>query len=61
MAIQEGSLQILDQELRGTRKNKLVKVHLDIGYIFPAYNLLKCSTARQNVQMSLELHSHLSG
>ncbi|MEG5063648.1 DevA family ABC transporter ATP-binding protein [Microcoleus sp. B3-A4] len=59
-SIQEGSLKILDQELRGTPKNKLVKVRRDIGYIFQAHNLLKCLTARQNVQMSLELHSHLS-
>jgi len=59
-SIQEGSLKILDQELRGTGKNKLVNVRRDIGYIFQAHNLLKCLTARQNVQMSLELHSHLS-
>ena len=59
-SIQEGSLKILDRELRGTGKNKLVKVRRDIGYIFQAHNLLKCLTARQNVQMSLELHSHLS-
>lgn len=59
-SIQEGSLKILDQELRGTRKNKLVQVRRDIGYIFQAHNLLKCLTARQNVQMSLDLHSHLS-
>ena len=35
-SIQEGSLKILDQELRGTGKNKLVKVRRDIGYIFPS-------------------------
>lgn len=59
-SIQEGSLKILDPELRGTNKNKLVQVRRDIGYIFQAHNLLKCLSARQNVQMSLELHSHLS-
>ncbi|MGL5059855.1 MAG: ATP-binding cassette domain-containing protein, partial [Microcoleus sp.] len=47
-------------ELRGTAKHKLVKIRRDIGYIFQAHNLLKCLTARQNVQMSLELHNHLS-
>ena len=38
----------------------IVKIRRDIGYIFQAHNLLKCLSARQNVQMSLELHSHLS-
>ncbi len=57
---QEGSLQVLGQELRGASTNKLVKVRRDIGYIFQAHNLLKCLTARQNVQMSMELHSQYS-
>ncbi|MGC1395575.1 MAG: ATP-binding cassette domain-containing protein, partial [Coleofasciculaceae cyanobacterium] len=53
---QSGSLQVLGRELRGASTNKLVKVRRDIGYIFQAHNLLKCLTARQNVQMSMELH-----
>jgi putative ABC transport system ATP-binding protein len=57
---QEGSLQVLGQELRGASTNKLVKVRRDIGYIFQAHNLLKCLTARQNVQMSIELHPQYS-
>lgn len=57
---QEGSLQVLGQELRGASTNKLVKVRRDIGYIFQAHNLLKCLTARQNVQMSMELHPQYS-
>ncbi len=59
-SVQEGSLKILDRELSGAGKNKLVEVRRDIGYIFQAHNLLKCLTARQNVQMSLDLHSNLS-
>ncbi len=57
---QEGSLQILGQELAGASKNKLVEVRRNIGYIFQAHNLLKCLTACQNVQMSLELHPEFS-
>lgn len=57
---QEGSLKVLGQELRGASTNKLVEVRRDIGYIFQAHNLLKCLTARQNVQMSMELHPQYS-
>ena len=57
---QEGSLKVLGQELMGATKNQLVEVRRNIGYIFQAHNLLKCLTARQNVQMSLELHPEVS-
>lgn len=57
---QEGSLKVFGQELCGARKSKLVEVRRDIGYIFQAHNLLKCLTAMQNVQMSLELHDDIS-
>lgn len=57
---QEGSLKVLGQELRGGGKNQLVKVRRNIGYIFQAHNLLKCLTAVQNVQMSIELHQGIS-
>jgi putative ABC transport system ATP-binding protein len=53
---QSGSLKILNTELRDASKDKQVLVRRDIGYIFQAHNLLKFLTARQNVQMSLELH-----
>lgn len=55
-SVQEGSLQVLGQELSGARIGQLVKVRRRIGYIFQAHNLLRFLTARQNVQMSLELH-----
>ncbi|MBD1838602.1 DevA family ABC transporter ATP-binding protein [Coleofasciculus sp. FACHB-64] len=53
---QEGSLKVLGQELIGASKSQMVQVRRHIGYIFQAHNLLKCLTARQNVQMSVELH-----
>ncbi len=57
---QSGSLRVLGQELVDTNRRKMVKIRRQIGYIFQAHNLLECLTARQNVQMSIELHNHLS-
>jgi putative ABC transport system ATP-binding protein len=57
---QEGSLQVLDTELSGADEKKMVLIRRNIGYIFQAHNLLKSLTARQNVMMSLELHSGFS-
>lgn len=57
---QDGSLKVIAQELCGARQNQLIKTRRQIGYIFQSYNLLDSLTARQNVEMSLELHEHLS-
>jgi putative ABC transport system ATP-binding protein len=53
---QEGSLKILDHELRDASKQELTKLRCNIGYIFQAHNLLTFLTAKQNVRMALELH-----
>ena len=53
---QTGSLKVFGEELVGAKKNKLVQTRRNIGYIFQAHNLLASLTAKQNVQMSLELH-----
>jgi putative ABC transport system ATP-binding protein len=53
---QEGSLKILDYELRDASKQELTKLRCNIGYIFQAHNLLSFLTAKQNVRMALELH-----
>jgi putative ABC transport system ATP-binding protein len=53
---QEGSLKILEQEIRGASKQQLTKLRQNIGYIFQAHNLMSFLTAKQNVKMSLELH-----
>jgi putative ABC transport system ATP-binding protein len=57
---QSGMLKVFGQELVGTQKKQLVQVRRHIGYIFQAHNLLECLTARQNVQMSIELHTRYS-
>ncbi len=54
------SLKVAGHELSGASQKELVEIRRYVGYIFQAHNLLKCLTARQNVQMSLELHSHFS-
>lgn len=54
---QEGSMRVLDQELRDAPNALLTELRRNIGYIFQAHNLLNALTARQNVQMALELHA----
>jgi putative ABC transport system ATP-binding protein len=52
----EGSLRILDREMRGASQKQLREVRCNIGYIFQAHNLMTFLTAKENVRMSLELH-----
>ncbi len=59
-SVQEGSLKNLGKELHGANEEQLVQTRRHIGYIFQAHNLLPFLTARQNVQMSIELHNHIS-
>ncbi|MEA5565389.1 MULTISPECIES: DevA family ABC transporter ATP-binding protein [unclassified Anabaena] len=59
-SVQEGSLKILGQEMNGANEEKMVQTRRHIGYIFQAHNLLPFMTARQNVQMSIELHENIS-
>ncbi|MBW4443102.1 MAG: DevA family ABC transporter ATP-binding protein [Plectolyngbya sp. WJT66-NPBG17] len=54
---QEGSLTILDRQIRGATKQQLAQLRKNIGYIFQAHNLMTFLTAKQNVRMSLELHA----
>ena len=56
---QSGSLQVFGSELVGAKKNRLVQTRKNIGYIFQSHNLLASLTAKQNVQMSLELHKEI--
>ncbi|MFB2771371.1 DevA family ABC transporter ATP-binding protein [Pelatocladus sp. BLCC-F211] len=56
---QEGSLRILNQEMRGASKKQLTQIRCQIGYIFQAHNLMTFLTAKQNVRMSLELHEEM--
>jgi putative ABC transport system ATP-binding protein len=55
---QTGSLKVFGQELVEAKKTQLIKIRRHVGYIFQAHNLLESLTARQNVQMAVELHNH---
>jgi putative ABC transport system ATP-binding protein len=59
-SVQEGSLKFLGQELYRASQAKLVSLRRNIGYIFQAHNLLEFLTARQNVQMAVELNRYIS-
>ena len=53
--VQEGSLKILGQELRGMSPTAVNEVRKKIGFIFQAHNLFGSLTAYQNVKMATEL------
>ena len=55
-----GSLKVFGNDLIKANNNLLIKTRRNIGYIFQAHNLLNSLTARQNVQMSMELHPEFS-
>lgn len=57
---QEGSLRVLGQQLCHSTTRQQIQIRRQIGYIFQAHNLLHALTARQNVQMALELQPHLA-
>ena len=57
---QEGSLQVLGEELCGADSESLTLARRDHGYIFQAHNLHGSLTALQNVKMGLEVHGKLS-
>jgi putative ABC transport system ATP-binding protein len=59
-SVQNGSLKLLNQELKGASNQQLVKIRRNIGYIFQSHNLLGFLTARQNVQMALEASGNYS-
>jgi len=50
---QEGSVQVLGQELRQARAATLEKVRQKIGFIFQQHNLLGALSALQNVELGL--------
>lgn len=55
-----GSLKVFGKELVKADNNLLIQTRRNIGYIFQSHNLLKSLTARQNVQMSMDLHPEFS-
>lgn len=54
-SVQEGSVFALGRELGQLSARELVEVRRGIGFIFQAHNLFDSLTARENVNMALEL------
>ncbi|BAZ13905.1 glycolipid ABC transporter ATP-binding protein [Calothrix sp. NIES-4071] len=59
-SVQQGSLKIFGQEQHNASEEQMISLRRQIGYIFQSYNLLRFMTARQNVQMSVELKENIS-
>ena len=53
--VQEGSVQVLGQQLAGAGRGERQVLRRSIGMIFQGHNLLRCLTAEQNVQMGSDL------
>ncbi|HEX4130700.1 MAG TPA: ATP-binding cassette domain-containing protein [Pirellulales bacterium] len=53
--VQQGSLQVLGNEMHGLTSKELMRARRNIGFIFQAHNLFASLTAQENVRMSLEL------
>ena len=53
--VQEGSLQVLGNELLAASAQRLIRTRRNLGFIFQAHNLFGSLTALQNVRMALEL------
>ncbi|GIW80350.1 MAG: ABC transporter ATP-binding protein [Gemmatales bacterium] len=55
--VQEGSVEVLGEQLYGLNNRQLVEIRRRIGFIFQAHNLFESLTALQTVRMALELGS----
>jgi putative ABC transport system ATP-binding protein len=58
--VESGELTVLGHELHAPDPDVLVRVRRHIGFIFQLHNLLDFLTARQNVQMALQLDGRLT-
>ncbi len=54
-SLQQGSLNVLGQELLDVEKSTVGELRKQIGFIFQAHNLFESLTAFQNVKMATEL------
>jgi putative ABC transport system ATP-binding protein len=56
--VQEGTVNLLGQELNGASEAQLVSLRRRLGFIFQAHNLHESLTAAQNVLMGLQVHGN---
>ena len=54
--VRSGELMVLSHPLHLASRSELVLVRRNIGFIFQQHNLLPFLTARQNVEMTFQLH-----
>jgi len=54
-SVEEGSIQVLSQELKGASEEVLMQTRRRIGFIFQSHNLVSSLTVLQNVQILLQL------
>ncbi|MFN7024862.1 MAG: ATP-binding cassette domain-containing protein [Pseudorhizobium sp.] len=54
--VQDGSIRLLGQELRGASQANKLMLRRRLGFIFQAHNLHESLTARQNTLMGLQVH-----
>lgn len=54
-SVEEGSIQVLGQELKGASEEVLMQTRRRIGFIFQSHNLVSSLTVLQNVQILLQL------
>lgn len=59
-AVQDGSLQLLGEELHDADEPRLVAMRRKLGFIFQAHNLHESLTAQQNVMMGAQVHGGVS-
>jgi len=57
---QEGSIEVLGEQLCGAKPRTLEKVRKQIGFIFQQHNLLGALTALQNVELGLRVTGRFS-
>jgi putative ABC transport system ATP-binding protein len=54
-SVEEGSLQVLGEELMGASEHSRMHIRRRIGFIFQSHNLVSSLTVLQNVQLLLQL------
>ncbi|WP_029621025.1 ATP-binding cassette domain-containing protein [Pseudorhizobium marinum] len=54
--VQDGSIRLLGQELRGASQGSQQMLRRRLGFIYQAHNLHESLTARQNTLMGLQVH-----
>ena len=59
--VQDGSVRLLGQELRGAGSGVQIALRRRLGFIFQAHNLHESLTATENVLMGLQVHGRPDG